>query len=155
MSRKPRPVAIQSAGTAPAGDVLHLNYPPQVTAVAEARAALGQALDRTGHRLYRERARLVLDELLWNVVVHTSTEADVRVVAGAMHVLVEVADGSQKPPLLERPPPDAHAGRGLLIVDELADAWGWSHRDAGKVVWARFDERSWRSAQWPGNGQIL
>ncbi|MCF3962884.1 ATP-binding protein [Streptomyces fuscigenes] len=32
-------------------------------------------------------------------------------------------------------PPDAECGRGLLLVDALADAWGVGERDPGKIVW--------------------
>ena len=33
----------------------------------------------------------------------------------------------------------AIGGRGLSIVDEIADDWGVEQRTPGKVVWAEFD----------------
>jgi anti-sigma regulatory factor (Ser/Thr protein kinase) len=32
-------------------------------------------------------------------------------------------------------------GRGLLLVDALADKWDVGHRDPGKIVWCEFAER--------------
>ncbi|GAA4071601.1 hypothetical protein GCM10022233_55590 [Streptomyces shaanxiensis] len=43
------------------------------------------------------------------------------------------------------PGPDRTDGRGLLLVDGLADRWGWGPRPfgtPGKVVWAEYDRRS-------------
>ena len=38
------------------------------------------------------------------------------------------------------------SGRGLLLVDALADAWGWAPRpDSGKDVWFRLPTREARS----------
>ncbi len=31
---------------------------------------------------------------------------------------------------------DGEGGRGLLVVEALADAWGVTERNVGKVVWA-------------------
>ena len=30
-------------------------------------------------------------------------------------------------------------GRGLQLVDTLADRWGWAENDGGKVVWFELD----------------
>ncbi len=34
--------------------------------------------------------------------------------------------------------PDEHGGRGLQIIDTLADRWGTTHNEDGKTVWAEF-----------------
>lgn len=39
---------------------------------------------------------------------------------------------------------DAESGRGLLIVEALADAWGYEPGDGGKTVWA---EMSYEAAK--------
>jgi anti-sigma regulatory factor (Ser/Thr protein kinase) len=31
----------------------------------------------------------------------------------------------------------AENGRGLLLVDQLADSWGWRPETGGKLVWFR------------------
>ena len=33
-------------------------------------------------------------------------------------------------------------GRGLVMVDALADDWGYELRDGGKVVWADFGTKA-------------
>ncbi len=37
---------------------------------------------------------------------------------------------------------DATGGRGLALVDCLADRWGWSHEGAGKNIWCELDRCS-------------
>lgn len=50
---------------------------------------------------------------------------------------VEVHDsGDGKPRLRD---PDGESGRGLLLVDALADRWGVGPRAPGKVVWCEFE----------------
>jgi hypothetical protein len=50
---------------------------------------------------------------------------------------IAVRDGSPAEPVLTAGlPPDARAGRGLILVDECAHSWGWLPSDGGKVVWA-------------------
>jgi hypothetical protein len=54
------------------------------------------------------------------------------------HAVVQVWDASDRPPVRETVPLDAETGRGLLIVESLADEWGSYTPEAssGKVVWA-------------------
>lgn len=35
---------------------------------------------------------------------------------------------------------EATSGRGLLLVEALADAWGWYPVEVGKVVWFEYPE---------------
>ncbi|MEU8653729.1 ATP-binding protein [Streptomyces sp. NPDC048737] len=52
-------------------------------------------------------------------------------------VRIEVADACEKRrPKSRRSEPEAGSGRGLLIVEALADKWGVEDRDLGKTVWA-------------------
>ena len=56
------------------------------------------------------------------------------------HLLVTVSDPGDEPPAYT--PTDDCAlrehGRGLYIVDALAEEWGWTSRPpAGKTVWAK------------------
>ncbi|TJZ56853.1 ATP-binding protein [Streptomyces piniterrae] len=52
-------------------------------------------------------------------------------------VLCAVSDAGTGTPVLITPDPLAESGRGLRIVDELSEAWGWTQPDAsGKTVWA-------------------
>jgi hypothetical protein len=48
---------------------------------------------------------------------------------------VEVCDRSRDVPRLRPESPSAPTGRGLLIVDHLADDWGVDLVPGGKTVW--------------------
>ena len=59
-------------------------------------------------------------------------------------VVVRVWDASPEIPVASGADLDADSGRGLLIVQALADAWNWYRpQDArGKVVWAAMGAKS-------------
>ncbi|GGV23916.1 hypothetical protein GCM10010495_44480 [Kitasatospora herbaricolor] len=79
---------------------------------------------------------LLLSELLTNALVHGDT-ASVIMELRAGRLLIAVADHS--PARVERLPEcsERTSGRGLALVEALADAWGVSPFGAGgKAVWA-------------------
>ncbi len=52
-------------------------------------------------------------------------------------VLVAVSDPGRDVPVVREPDFFAESGRGLHVIDELSDSWGWTTPDrAGKAVWA-------------------
>jgi hypothetical protein len=59
------------------------------------------------------------------------------------YAVVQVWDANDKLPVHETVPLDAETGRGLLLVESLADEWGSYTPEAssGKVVWALISER--------------
>lgn len=84
---------------------------------------------------------LVTDELATNALLHTGGDAVVTVypLPGAeRRVRVEVADQSSAHPQLREPADSSLSGRGLLLVDQLADVWGVESRGTGKCVWCEF-----------------
>ncbi|MFI9203569.1 ATP-binding protein [Streptomyces sp. NPDC053048] len=95
---------------------------------------------------------LLISELVTNAVVHTGCPAVLRMllpgvggVAGAAGragngtVRVEVADVSAREPRRRRADGDETGGRGLELVDGLADRWGWHREGAGKRIWCEVD----------------
>ncbi|MET7903945.1 ATP-binding protein [Streptomyces sp. NPDC005355] len=50
---------------------------------------------------------------------------------------MEVSDPREGRPGIAEATPDDESGRGLAIVDALAEAWGVRERIVGKTVWAR------------------
>lgn len=84
-------------------------------------------------------AVLLVSELVSNAVMHPAVnsgpiELTVDVDSGCVHI--EVEDADPRPPVARVHQVDDEFGRGLMIVDQLADAWGWSPlRDNGKRVW--------------------
>ncbi|MFE5089694.1 ATP-binding protein [Streptomyces sp. NPDC056638] len=89
---------------------------------------------------------LLISELVTNAVVHTGCPAVLRMLFGAAEtagtagtVRVEVADTSCRPPQQRHAAGEDTGGRGLELVDGLADRWGWQPEGAGKRIWCEVD----------------
>ncbi|MER6688381.1 ATP-binding protein [Streptomyces minutiscleroticus] len=91
---------------------------------------------------------LLVSELVTNAVVHTGCPAVLRLVlpgaaeeagGASATVRLEVADASTRPPSRRCAEGDETSGRGLALVDGLADRWGWSTEGAGKRIWCEVD----------------
>ncbi|MFE9469390.1 ATP-binding protein [Streptomyces virginiae] len=77
---------------------------------------------------------LLLSELVTNAFAHGDGEVvRVRLYLTDQYVCLEVRDGSREAPRLQPVGPLDENGRGLLIVDALADAWGVT--EGGACVW--------------------
>ncbi|MER7537087.1 ATP-binding protein [Streptomyces sp. NPDC097704] len=86
---------------------------------------------------------LLISELVTNAVVHTGCPAVLRMLFAAEGgVRVEVADTSDRPPQPRHAQGDDTNGRGLELVDGLADRWGWQPEGAGKSIWCELDRVS-------------
>ncbi|MFK4145425.1 ATP-binding protein [Streptomyces sp. NPDC004065] len=105
-------------------------------AVPEARRALRELLRHWGRPGRSEVAELLTSELVTNALVHTDDEAILTATVTPRGLRVEVRDFVARRP---RPRPqggcDGTSGRGLVLVQSLADAWGVSSHDVGKSVW--------------------
>ena len=83
---------------------------------------------------------LAASELVANVIQHTSGGGTMRAWDSAPDVplRLEVEDHDPTVPKAATPPPGQLSGRGLKIVDGIADAWGVEPNGDGKVIWAEF-----------------
>lgn len=103
---------------------------------------------------------LLVSELVTNAVVHTGCPAVLRLslpgaVTGEATVRLEVADRSVRAPVPRCADDDATGGRGLALVDGLADRWGWSAEGTGKRIWCELDRGAApRDAAACGNGTV-
>ncbi|MYW19631.1 ATP-binding protein [Streptomyces sp. SID2955] len=85
---------------------------------------------------------LLANELVTNAVTHCRVScAQVRITLTLRgpQLVLEVSDPDRD--TLPRPHdcgPDAEGGRGLALVEALADAWGCRQEPYTKCVWARF-----------------
>jgi anti-sigma regulatory factor (Ser/Thr protein kinase) len=83
-----------------------------------------------------DRVMLLANELVINAVVHARTDLRLRLELRGERVHIAVRDGSPRLLRVIAADPEAEAGRGLWLVEQLARAWGVnSHPDGGKVVW--------------------
>lgn len=86
-----------------------------------------------------DRITLAVSELVTNAVVHTGRDLTVRARCDHGRVVVQVTDAIASPPRRSEAADLAEAGRGLHLVDVVADEWGRSAHERGKTVWATFD----------------
>jgi len=86
-----------------------------------------------------ETAILLVSEIVTNVLVHTDEGAillaQITGIPGTRRLHVEVGDRSDDMPHRRFPGELASGGRGLILLDELADAWGVDPRGDGKSLW--------------------
>ncbi|HEY1174941.1 MAG TPA: SpoIIE family protein phosphatase [Phytomonospora sp.] len=125
-----------------------LRLPADHQSPAAARALVREVLVEAGFTDLLDEAMLLTTELSTNGVVHAGTDLDVEVTADDDGVTVTVTDfrGGPLEPLSTEPPDEmAEHGRGLLLVDRFASAWGTTHDATGKGVWFRL-ERGTRHA---------
>ncbi|MFD7230421.1 ATP-binding protein [Streptomyces sp. NPDC059881] len=106
-------------------------------AVPEVRSALRALLGHWGEPGSAEVAELLTSELVTNALVHTGEGAVVTATVAPAGLRVEVRDfttGEVEPPAAAAHDESTH-GRGLILVQSLADAWGVRALGLGKVVW--------------------
>ncbi|WP_232789114.1 ATP-binding protein [Streptomyces odonnellii] len=125
----------------PATSVVVLRWSPDPRCVAYARLALRKALADWGLSVLEDSAVLILSELLGNAGLHARVTPEqvieTRYFRSVGGLRIEVHDGSPERPEPRTPDLEASDGRGLLLVDALADEWGVAERNGpGKAVWA-------------------
>ncbi|MGI5246456.1 SpoIIE family protein phosphatase [Dactylosporangium sp. CA-139066] len=89
-----------------------------------------------------DEALLLVTELTTNSVVHAGTEVDLEITASDGGLTVAVLDfrpGTVTPTYREGGGELPERGRGLVLVEQLATAWGTTHFAGGKGVWFRLD----------------
>jgi anti-sigma regulatory factor (Ser/Thr protein kinase) len=100
------------------------------------RRAVGDVIARCRAEVDLAEVRLLADELTANAVRHAGGATDVLIRGSADAVYVEVTDASPALPVPARPGPNDDQGRGLLLVERLASAWGTRvPPGGGKTVW--------------------
>jgi anti-sigma regulatory factor (Ser/Thr protein kinase) len=104
-------------------------------AVPEVRRALRELLRSRGWPGGSEIAELLTSELVTNALVHTDHDAILTAAVGPRALRVEVRDFVGRwPRTRDAECRDTH-GRGLVLVQSLADAWGVRAHGVGKSVW--------------------
>lgn len=111
--------------------------PPQDRSPAAARRVVQDALLRGGLEVLLDDALLLVTELVTNAVVHAGTEVELHVDIGAGRAHIEVVDHGTGalPSLAGVPASDREGGRGLFLLDAVAQEWGTRHFAGGKAVW--------------------
>jgi anti-sigma regulatory factor (Ser/Thr protein kinase) len=110
---------------------------PETVLLARRRTATLLDAERDVPSLTRADILLVVSELVSNAVRHGVGPVELQLTVGPELVHIEVSDqGPSRPPPARWPAATSQNGRGLLIVDAIASAWGVTTHDPGKTVWA-------------------
>ncbi|MFF7192023.1 ATP-binding protein [Streptomyces sp. NPDC008222] len=111
--------------------------PADPAIVAHARALTAAVLSKWGLSEFTFTTQLIVSELVANVILHTpSSGSRLHLTAGNTTLRCAVSDDSRSLPRVEHVRSDEAHGRGLLLVSEIAHAWGIRTTATGKVVWA-------------------
>jgi anti-sigma regulatory factor (Ser/Thr protein kinase) len=80
---------------------------------------------------------VMVSEPATNAVRHAGTDFTVTIDRDIHGIRVAVTDTGAGLPALRSPAPTDHCGRGLRIVEALADKWGFTEtaNQIGKTVW--------------------
>ncbi|GID61676.1 hypothetical protein Aco03nite_100800 [Actinoplanes couchii] len=106
------------------------------------RDALRQALPTMVDIELMDDALIIVSELVQNVSQHTAGPGELVISLDTASVLIEVGDISTTVPCPRRPEPERSGGRGLLLIEALAQQWGVRTCPDGKAVWARLPAAS-------------
>lgn len=114
-----------------------LDLPPVAASVPTARRLVRQLLRSWGARQDHEDAALLVTELVANVVDHVGGSAclTLEVTFSDDWLRLAVVDCSPARPEVLDLSPDRSRGRGMLMVQLLADRWGCEEHRDGKRVW--------------------
>jgi phosphoserine phosphatase RsbU/P len=115
--------------------------PADPTSAAAARSFAQRHLDGAGKQSITDVGLLLVSELATNALRHAGTAFEVVISLTAAGVRICVGDDNPRRPQdpVVLPDSDAEGGRGLVLVDELADRWGVEGDPPGKVVWFELD----------------
>jgi anti-sigma regulatory factor (Ser/Thr protein kinase) len=115
--------------------VLHTTLPAEPLSARQARRFVTSALSELGLPELTDTALILVSELVTNAVLHARSEVTLTVVRTGGGLRMEVGDQSSLAPSVRRYSAEAATGRGLVLVESLADAWGSDIGPSGKTVW--------------------
>ncbi len=123
------------------GEARRTALPAGAPAAAAARA-LARAQLRTWDREdLTDTVLLLTSEVVTNAVVHATAAPELTITRDGSGIRVQVFDDSLTPPVQRRHSLTAATGRGVRLLADLADEWGWEVLPSGKVVWFRVSGR--------------
>ncbi|MFK0046943.1 SpoIIE family protein phosphatase [Streptomyces sp. NPDC090741] len=114
--------------------------------IAGARRQIRELLHDWADAEQVDSAVLMVSEMVTNVLMHTDGDALLVAEAvgelGTRRLRIEVADASDELPHKRHPGEMASSGRGVLLMEMLADTWGVDPRGEGKSIWFEMDEQA-------------
>lgn len=116
-----------------------IDLPANLASGSRARVFLADHLCRWEVETLLDTAQLLTTELVANAVIHARSAVSVTARLAPDRLRVEVADTGAGALAMREAGPDDTGGRGLLLIEALAAAWGTSADGDGKLVWFELD----------------
>ncbi len=115
-----------------------LELPPQRSSARVARHWVMHTIAASGVTGPQNQVvELLTAEVVANAAVHGPADGTIRVKAwtDVRNTYVSVSDDSSTSPVVRHPEPSDLSGRGMALVQALADDWGVEIGPGGKTVW--------------------
>lgn len=120
-----------------------LDCTPYTRSVSLARQRAARLVAEWGHPALAGNASLLLTELATNALLYGAVRGRmirVRLALSTTVLHISVTDPrGERLPRARLPTADEQFGRGLIIVDAIADRWGVEPLQVGKTVWCELD----------------
>lgn len=118
-------------------EAIRLSPDPQ--AAQQARRWLSAQMTGPRRAELRDVAELLVSELVTNAIVHAASGVEVELADDGSSLTVRVRDADTGPLVMRAGGGSEldEGGRGFILVDRLADAWGTEHHGGRKTVWFR------------------
>lgn len=127
---------LESVG-APRGLETEIVLPQALTSAAEARHFVRTTVAEWKLAELVDDAMLVASELATNAVTHAESTCRIRLSLNPTSLRIDVIDAGAGTPEPQPESATEEHGRGLHLIDAVADAWGLEEIPGdGKVVWA-------------------
>jgi len=119
------------------------SFAPIPAASAHARSFVTETFERWGISELADDGRLVVTELVENVLRHTDSAPRARLDLRRDLFTIAVADDDPHPAVMRERLGATEPGMGLRLIAQVATAWGSSQSwKGGKVVWAVLTRRA-------------
>jgi anti-sigma regulatory factor (Ser/Thr protein kinase) len=114
-----------------------IDLPPTMVSVPSARHVVNEVLRAWNAPQAHDDAALLVTELVSNVIDHAGSEAAITLQLELADdwLRISVADGSSIPPVVRELNRETSRGRGMAMVEAIADRWGVDEHRGGKRVW--------------------
>jgi anti-sigma regulatory factor (Ser/Thr protein kinase) len=125
-----------------ANDLFVLGFVPTPTVLRAVRRFVAEVLRGWGADQLVGVSQIIACELATNAMMHARSPFRLAITRTAAAIEIAVRDASTLRP--ETRPIDPHraGGRGLVLVDRIAQKWGFRDEVDGKTVWAVLAHRS-------------
>ena len=118
----------------PPDSVGYWHLDPHPLTAGQARRLTRRVLRRWGLDALLDTTELLVSEVVTNAVRYASRPISLRLLRTDV-LRCEVTDDSPQVPRMRQAAPGDEGGRGLFLVDRLAQRWGATRLSTGKVVW--------------------